>query len=81
MSTTEITEDAVGKDVVAADGEKIGIVSAVRHGTAYVEPDPGITDKLKAKVGWDDVDEEDYPLQEEAVDTVKADEIRLRRDL
>lgn len=72
-----IPDDAVGTDVVDADGEKIGIVSAVTHGTARVDPDPGLTDKVKASLGWDDTDEEDYPLQEEAVESVTDDEIRL----
>lgn len=81
MSTTEITDDAVGDDVVAADDEKVGIASAVRHGTAYVDPDPGTTDEFKAKLGCEDADEDDYPLQKEAVETVADDEIRLRADL
>lgn len=82
MSTTQIDDDDVGKDVVAADGDDVGIVSGYRYGTAYVEPDPGITTKLKTSLGWDDVDEEEgYPLQEEAVEEVTDDEIRLRSDL
>ncbi|MBX0297199.1 PRC-barrel domain containing protein [Haloarcula nitratireducens] len=82
MSTTQIDDDDVGKDVVATDGDDVGIVSGYRYGTAYVEPDPGITTKLKTSLGWDDVDEEEgYPLQEEAVEEVTDDEIRLRSDL
>jgi hypothetical protein len=80
MSTT-ITDDAIGTDVVDADGNKVGIVSRVEHGTAYVDPDPGLTDKILARLGWEDADEEDYPLQESAVATVTDDEIRLRGDL
>jgi hypothetical protein len=77
MSTT-ITDDAVGNDVVDAEGEKIGIVSAVKHGAARVDPDPGLTDKFKAKLDWEDADAADFPLQEEAIDTVTDDEIRLQ---
>lgn len=80
MSTT-VTDDAVGKDVVNAQGDAVGIVSAVRHGTAYVDPDPTLTDRAKAKLGWEDTDGEDYPLQEAAIATVTDDEIRLRDDL
>lgn len=72
-----ITEDDEGKRVVDETGEEIGIVSDVEHGTAYVTPDPGITDTLMAKLGWDDRDEETYPLQEEAIESVTDDEIRL----
>ena len=82
MQATQFTADDVGKTVVAGDGSAVGIVSAVKHGTAYVDSDPGITTKLKAALGWEDVDDEDgYPLQEEAVGTVTEDEIRLRSDL
>jgi hypothetical protein len=79
MSTT-VTDEAVGKDVVDADGDEVGIVTSVRHGTAYVDPDPGLTDEIRAKLGWETTDEEGYPLQERAVATVTDDEIRLRDD-
>lgn len=82
METVQITDDDIGKDVVDADGDTVGIVSGIRHGTAYVDPDPGITTKVKTALGWDDVDDEDgYPLQEEAVETVTDDEIRVTSDL
>lgn len=77
MSTT-LTDDAVGKEVIDADGDTIGIVTGVEHGTAQVDPDPGITEKITAKLGWSDPDEESYPLQEEAIATVTDDDIRLR---
>lgn len=72
-----ITEEAVGKDVVDAQGEKIGIVTAVESGTPKVDPHPGLTDKLKAKLNWEDTDAADYPLKEHAIETVTEDEIRL----
>ncbi|WP_424000444.1 PRC-barrel domain containing protein [Haloarcula salina] len=82
MSTAQITDDDVGKTVVAEDGTEIGIVSGYRYGTAYVDPDPGLTTKLKTKLGWEDTDDDDgYPLQQEAVDTVTDDEIRLHSNL
>lgn len=82
MSTVQITDDAVGKTVVTRDGDDVGVVSTVNHGTAYVDPDPGIATKLKTTLGWeDDPDEDGYPLQEEAVETITDDEIRLRSDL
>ncbi|ELZ28419.1 hypothetical protein C474_14964 [Halogeometricum pallidum JCM 14848] len=77
MATT-ITDDETGKRVVDSNGNQVGVVSSVEHGTAIVDPDPGITDKLLAKLGWDNSDEEDYPLQEARIDTITDDEIRLR---
>ncbi|WP_318567069.1 PRC-barrel domain containing protein [Salinigranum marinum] len=82
MSTVQITDDDIGKAVVNAEGDNVGIVSAVRYGTAYVDPDPGIKTRLTAALGWDDIDDEDgYPLQERAIATITDDQIRLRSDL
>ncbi|MFC4988725.1 hypothetical protein [Saliphagus infecundisoli] len=75
------TDDDVGKTVVNASGDEIGIVSAIEHGTARVEPDPGITDTIRAKLGWEDTNEETYPLQDHAVSRVTDDEVRLEQDL
>ena len=82
MQTTQFTDDDVGKTVVNGDGDDVGIVSAVKHGTAYVDPDPGITTRITAALGWENIDDEDgYPLQEQAVATVTDDQVRLRSDL
>jgi len=78
---TQFTDDDIGKHVVNADGETVGMVAAVDHGTVYVEPDPGITETIKATLGWDTHDEDTYPLQDAAVGRVTDDEIRLERDL
>lgn len=72
-----LTETDEGKDVVDENGDKIGIVSSVRGGTAYVDPDPGLTDSLKSRLGWGDVDQDDYPLNDSQIQTVTDDEIRL----
>ncbi|WP_158058176.1 PRC-barrel domain containing protein [Halorussus halophilus] len=74
------TDDDEGKSVVMGD-EKVGMITEVEHGTAYVDPDPGITDRIKATLDWGDRDEDTYPLQESRVDTVTDDEVRLRDDL
>ncbi|WP_129114266.1 PRC-barrel domain containing protein [Halegenticoccus tardaugens] len=73
------TEDDEGKRVVDAEGDEIGRVVEVSHGTAYVDPDPGLTDAIMSKLGWSDADEDSYPLQENAVGEVADDEIRLSR--
>ncbi len=79
MAKMSYTDDDVGKTVVNAEGRTVGTVTAVRHGTAYVDPDPGMFDRVKAKLGWEDVDDDTYPLQENEVSTITDDEIRLQR--
>ncbi|TMT86071.1 hypothetical protein E2L06_05470 [Haloterrigena sp. H1] len=76
----QFSDDDIGKRVVNADGDEVGMVADVEHGTAHVEPDPGITDSIKATLGWSDSGENTYPLQEEAVGRVTDDEIRLERN-
>lgn len=74
-------DDDVGKAVVNASGEEVGMVTAVEHGTARVKPDPGVTDSIKAALGWEGTSDETYPLQEESVNRVTGDEIRLSGEL
>ncbi len=76
----EFTEDDEGKSVVNDQSDEVGVIASVEHGTAYVDPDPGMTDKIKSKLGWDDRDEDTYPLQSEAVDSVTDDEVHLGSD-
>ncbi|QFU83572.1 hypothetical protein [Natronorubrum aibiense] len=79
--TPEFTDDDIGKRVVNANGEEVGLVADVEHGTAHVEPDPGITDTIKAKLGWGGTDDDAYPLQEGSVARVTDDAVHLESDL
>lgn len=81
MEEPVITEDDQGKDVVNADGDKIGIVTEIRNDVAYVDPDPGLGENITSKLGWGGADEEDYPLERSNIEEVTDDQIRLRRDL
>lgn len=75
-----VTDDDEGKKVVRGT-DTVGRVVDVEHGTAYVDPDPGLTDTVKSKLGWGDADEDTYPLQDETIEEITDDEIRLRSSL
>lgn len=75
------TEDEIGKTVVNANGESVGMIAAVEDNTARVDPDPGLTDSIKATLGWSDASGDTYPLQESAVASVTDDEVHLAGDL
>ena len=75
----EFTSDDEGKRIVNAEGEQIGIVESVEAGTAHVDPDPGVTDTIKSKLGWGDADEETYSLNERNVESITDDEVRIER--
>lgn len=79
---TDVTEDEEGKKVVR-DDETIGRVIDVRHGTAYVDPDPGITETMMSKLGWADASDEEgtYPLQEGSISRITDDTIELETSM
>jgi len=71
-------EDDQGKTVVDSEGEAVGIVADVRSGTMHVDPHPSLTDKIKAKLDWGDIDEDNYVLESNQVERITDDEVRLR---
>jgi len=77
MARNHITDDDEGKKVVDSGGQEVGMISEIRSGTAYVEADPGLTDAIRSKLGWSVAEQDDYPLQEDSIDTVTDDEVRL----
>lgn len=72
-----IDESLEGKRVVSSDGDEVGLVSGVRSNTMYVDLDPGLSDRLMARLGLDDVEQEDYPLGADAIDRVTGDAVHL----
>jgi hypothetical protein len=77
MDRTNFTDEDEGKRIVNAQGDKIGMVTNVEGGTAYVDPDPGLTDTIRSKLGWGSADQDDYRLESSHVSTITNDEIRL----
>jgi hypothetical protein len=71
-------EEDEGKKVVDSGGREVGMISEIRSGTAYVNADPGLADSIRSKLGWNEADQDDYPLEERSIDTVTDDEVRLR---
>lgn len=78
---TSINDSDEGKKVVDAHGDEVGIISEVSGDTAHVDPDPGVMDKIGAKLGWDEADRESYPLSASSIQEITDDEIRLSKDL
>jgi hypothetical protein len=76
---TSISEHDEGKTVLNQDGETVGMVTSVRGDRMFVNPEPGITDRIKSKLGWEDVGEDDYVVRESDIETVTDDAVRLSR--
>lgn len=79
MARTSPAEADEGKRVVDEHGNEIGVVSGVRAGKLYVDPDPGIADSVLATLGWENIDEDDYAVDRSDIDAIDDDEIRLKR--
>ncbi|HMB49102.1 MAG TPA: PRC-barrel domain containing protein [Natronoarchaeum rubrum] len=77
---TELTDDAVGKTVVGANGKELGVVASVENETAHVDPNPSLAEQVMSTIGWEDADEEDYRVTEDMVDHVD-EEVVLQGDL
>ncbi|MFC7143005.1 PRC-barrel domain containing protein [Halosimplex aquaticum] len=78
--TVDLTQDDRGKTVVYQNN-RIGTVTDVESGTAYVDPDlDHVPEQLRDQLDWT-ADAEDYTLDEDAVTAVQNSEVRLRTDL
>ncbi|SDR27432.1 hypothetical protein [Natronobacterium texcoconense] len=76
---TTFSPDDVDKTVESAAGDPLGAVVDVDDETAYVEPDPGVTDSLKATLDWEGSGEA-IPLADDAVRKITDDAIRLEAE-
>jgi|AntRauMinimDraft_3_1070383.scaffolds.fasta_scaffold01840_3 hypothetical protein len=74
-----LTADDEGKSVVNATGDTIGRVVSVEHGNAYVDPDPGLTDTIRSKLGWGEAGQDNYQLDAASIESVSDNEIHLSR--
>ena len=78
--TAELSDDDRGQTVVSGT-ERIGVVTDVRGGRAYVDPDwDHVNDDLAETLGWEE-DDDTYTIEESAFTAVQNSEARLRDDL
>jgi len=73
-----LTNDDQGKHVVNSNGDTVGMISKVEGNTAHVDPDPGITDKIRSTLGWEDKDADEYALTGDHISEITNDEVRLK---
>ncbi|APX97041.1 hypothetical protein [Natronorubrum daqingense] len=81
MTDETLTKADEGKRVVNADGTTVGRLVDVRDGYGYVEPNSGVVDTLKAKLGWGTRSDEAHPLDEGSIDEITDTEVILRGTL
>ena len=78
--TADLSNEDRGKTVVRGT-ERIGVVTDVASGTAYVDVDRDhVDDDLAATLDWDREDDQ-HTIEEQAITAVQNSEVRLREDL
>ena len=79
-SMVTITDDTVGKPVVNAKGERIGIITEVEDGAnaLFIDPEPGLTDRIQAILGWGDADDDDYRIEADVISRITDDQVELK---
>lgn len=72
------TDDDRNKDVVTAEGDRIGTIDDVHDDRATVrrDEDTDLTDKIKGMLDWGDDDSNE--LRSDHVETIDDDRVRLR---
>ena len=76
---TTFTEDDIGKSVENAVGDEIGVIADVDRETAYVDPEPGMINTIKAVFDWEGSADETVPLADDAVKNITADTVQLEQ--
>ncbi|WP_226481812.1 hypothetical protein [Natrinema amylolyticum] len=79
-AAVELSPDDQGKDVVDESGQQIGMVAEVEGQTAYVDPEPGLTDRLKARLDWGGHGDDDYPVDSAQITEITDDEVVIRSE-
>ncbi|RKD97833.1 hypothetical protein [Halopiger aswanensis] len=79
-ASVSISKDDQGKVVVDESGQEIGIASRIQADTVYIDPEPGLADRLKARLGWGSEDDDEYPIEPAQIKEVTDDEIVIRGD-
>ncbi|WP_115865259.1 hypothetical protein [Halorussus litoreus] len=76
----QLDDHDVGKDVIDANDEQVGVVTEVDEddNVLYVDPHPGLAQRVKTRLGWEGHSEDAYSVTPDRIEMVGDDEIRLR---
>lgn len=70
--------DDLGKDVVTADGDKVGTIEETAGSSAQVMPHDNLSRSIRRRLGWTEEGIATYPLKQSEVDSISHDEITLK---
>lgn len=67
----------VGKQVVTDDGDTVGKIQRIDGNEAHVEPERGLADSIRNRLGMGDKDDEMYVLKHDEVDSISGNKVHL----
>jgi hypothetical protein len=74
-----LTERDEGKKVVDQTGERIGIITEIESGKAYVDPEPVVPQPIKRKLDWEGAETAQQELKNSMVHSITDSKVRIRR--
>lgn len=75
----DLSDDHIGKRVVAQSGVEIGSVEDIRDGDMYVAVEPDADDDAVSQIGWDGIVNQDvHRLPDRFVSNITDTTVRLR---
>lgn len=79
-SRVTLTDDSIGKPVINAKGERMGMVTKVEEeaNALFIDPEPGIAERIRSVLGWGNADEDDYRLEADMISRVTDDGVELK---
>ncbi|GEM_PF-1260398 len=81
VSEGELTPADRGKPAVDTDGNRLGTISAIEDDVVHVEPIAGLTERLKARLGWGDTPRQPFSISSDNVASVTGEHVVLEVDV
>lgn len=72
------TSEDKGKPVMTKDGKTVGTVAEATGTELHVEPDTGLSQSIRRRLGWAEQDQDTFSIQQSNVARITDDEIRLK---
>ena len=79
-SEITLTDGEIGKTVVDSTGDEVGMVTDVDDSgrLMYIDPEPGIAERIRAALDWGSSNEDDYPVESEQIERITDEEVKLK---
>jgi sporulation protein YlmC with PRC-barrel domain len=72
------TSEDEGKPVMTKDGETVGTVAEAAGTELHVEPDTGLSQSIRRRLGWAEQEQDTFSIRQSNVARITDDEIQLK---